>query len=133
MLKTSWSIEEESSTTTSTSVCGIEVGAGPSVSSSSSTTRFSASLASIGGILRALRRLLAEVLQLAKLALDLLLDVERLLALPLRRSLRATTSWRTSSRRPWSPRAWVLSLSDASSFSTSASTSSGFLPLATPR
>src|SRR4051794_31461457 len=77
MLKTSWSIEAESSTTISTSVCGLKYVPGTSVSSPSSITRFSASLASTRWIL------LTEVLELAELAFDLLLDVERLLPLPL--------------------------------------------------
>src|SRR3954470_19534096 len=77
MLKTSWSIEAESSTTISTSVCGLKYVPGTSASSSSSVTRFSASLASTGWIL------LTEVLEVPELALDLPLDVERLLALPL--------------------------------------------------
>src|SRR5256885_12655977 len=48
-----------------------------SVSSLSSITRLSASLASTG------RSLLTEVLELAELTVDLLLHVQRLLALPL--------------------------------------------------
>src|SRR5512132_1986802 len=50
---------------------------GTSASSCSSMTRFSASLASTRGIL------LTEVLELAQLAVDLLIDVQRLLALAL--------------------------------------------------
>src|SRR4051794_40528493 len=88
MLKTSWSSEAESSTITTTSVWGLKYVPGRT-SRSSSSTMFSA-VSESGALTRECiydrnrrRALLPEALELAKLALHLGLDVERLLALAL--------------------------------------------------
>src|SRR5215207_1536912 len=76
MLNTSWSIETESSTTTTTSVCGLKYVPGLTTNSSSSTAWLGVPSRVTGRIL------LPEVLELSELAFDLRIDVERLLALP---------------------------------------------------
>src|SRR5215210_7101322 len=84
MLKISWSTEVESSTTTTTSVCGLKYVPGRTSISSTSTTRFPPSSSpAIGPILSPARgaSLLPEILELSELALHLGVDVERLLSL----------------------------------------------------
>src|SRR3954453_22290431 len=107
MLKISWSMELESSTTRTISVCGLKYVPGRSSMSSTSMMRVSMSAIARDPIYpcRAAARtagdhrghqlaserdgsspespsLLAQILELAELALDLLLDIERLLSLP---------------------------------------------------
>src|SRR5581483_1390751 len=84
MLKISWSRETESSTTTTTSVCGLKYIPGLTTRSSSSTIRSSTSVSRSGAMADAIlpcgrEPLLAEVLEVAELALDLGVDVQRLL------------------------------------------------------
>src|SRR6187551_451761 len=83
MLKISWSIELESSTTTTISVCGLKYVPGLSSMSSTSTMRVSMSAIPARSYLLgpAGRWLLSQVLQLAQLALHLPVHVERVLAL----------------------------------------------------
>ena len=87
MLKTSWSIEVESSTTTTTSVCGLKYVPGRTSRSSSSTIRFSSSATARRLVRGATRQTWPEFRYWPRFSssrswrVDLGLDVERLLAL----------------------------------------------------
>src|SRR5215210_744628 len=82
MLKTSWSIEAESSTTTTTSVWGLKYIPGRRTASSRSTTWPSRSASGViaSRLSPSRLRLLPQVLELAELTLDLGVHVQRLLA-----------------------------------------------------